>query len=206
MFSILAERLAEAYVRPRASARRILSAAPSRTEALLLAAAGFAFFELLSRLMQISLGVTTIEALASIGQLSQEQIAQKVAATKSVAYLISNLGWHMLETVIAAYLAWRLGGLAGGGASFRQLLGLAGWWALVSVPAMAIGQLFLLLSPPGALALGMVAMLAATLYILYMLAAFLAEAHGFESEGTVFIALLGVTFALITVAAMFVNT
>ena len=205
MLSMLTHRLFEAYAHPRASARRMLAAAPSIVEAFLLAAAGYVLLEFLSRLAETGIGLTAIEALSAIGETSQEEIARRVAASKSPGYLLGNFGWHLCEVVVAAYLAWRLGGLAGGGASFRQLLGLAGWWALASVPALAFGVVALLLSAPGAIALGMVAMLAATLYIFYMLAAFVAEAHGFQSEGSVFAAALGVTFGMAMLAAAFVG-
>lgn len=203
MLSILTVRWAEAYASPRLSARRILTSAPSVAEALLLAAAAFALLEVLRRMMEMGLAVNMIEVLATMSTTSAEEIARRVEASKSFSFVASGFGWHMLETIVAAYLAWRLGALAGGGANFRQLLGLAGWWTLASVPLTALSQLVLFLSASNAAPLGLVAMLVAALYIFYMLAAFVTEAHGFESEGSVFIAMLGVVFALATIALIF---
>ena len=203
MLSVLTVRWAEAYANPRLSARRILAAAPSFAEALLLAAAGFVLLEVMRRIMEMGLAVTVIEVLSSLGQTTQDQIATKVEASKTIAFLANSFGWHMLETIIAAYLGWRLGALAGGGANFRELLGLAGWWTLASAPLMALSQLVLLLSAPGSAPLGLVVMTVATLYIFYMLAAFMAEAHGFESEGSVFVVMIALAVAMVTIALAF---
>lgn len=201
MLSLLAERLAEAYRSPRKSARRILAAEPSVGQSLTMAAAGYALLELLARTMQLALGVSTAEVILSLSQASQEDIRAAVTAGKGVESLARNFIWHMLEAVTAALLAFMFGRAAGGKAGFRDLLGLAGWWTLVSMPVLAAAQFALLISAPGGAAFGMLAMILGGLYIFYLLASFLAEAHGFESVAPVFIAVLCVTFAATLVFA-----
>ena len=201
MLSLLFARWAEAYRNPRRSARRLLAATPTPGEAVVLALAGFAISALASRLIEMGLGVTLTETMARLGEASEEDIAAAVANAKSLGALGQQFIIHVFEFLTASVLGWRLGVAAGGTAKFGEVMGLAGWWLLASAPIQALAQFLLLVSAPGLMAVGMLVLLGAWLYVMYLFAAFLAEAHGFESEAVVFVSQIGVLFgiALLTV-------
>lgn len=203
MVSLLVSHWAEALTDPRASARRILRASPTPGEAVSMALAAFALSFVALRLIEFGLGVTVTEALAPLTETSGEALEKQLASERSMAGVAIVALVKLAQFVLVAILGWRLGVLAGGEARFEQVLAIVGWHALATAPLDVAAQAFLILSAPGLAALGVIVMAIASFYAMYLLAAFLAEAHGFESVGQVLIAMIGVMMGFVVLVAVF---
>lgn len=186
----------EAYDDPRASARRLLAARPSGADAAAMAIAGFALYALLARLLAAVLGSSGAEVLWEILKLDQEEIAARLEAARSWSGLIQSFLINMVSFVGTAVLAWSIGRRFGGKGAFTDLLAVTGWHTIAQIPAALVAEALLILSAPALFALGFLVQLAASLYVLYMMAAFIAEAHDFPSAGQVMAVSLGVMLVI----------
>ncbi|MEM9725068.1 MAG: YIP1 family protein [Pseudomonadota bacterium] len=202
MIGLLLTRTMEAYRDPRSSARRILDAGPNMSDALAMAVAGFVVSTLLIRAAEMLFGVTLIEALSPADDATAEEVQARVAQAQTLAALARQFLFHFLELGFISMLGWVIGMAAGGSASLAHVFILASWWSLAGALLLALGQIAILALSPAALSFGMFVAFAALLYFLFLFAAFLAEAHNFESEAAVFVIGLGVLFALTLVTAI----
>ncbi|MEL6978889.1 MAG: YIP1 family protein [Pseudomonadota bacterium] len=204
MLSLLVAHWSEALSDPRASARRILRAQPTPGEAVAMAVAGFALGYLALRLAEIGLGRTVTEALEPLSEpTAAASSAPAAAQVSAMGLLVTGLLLALAQFVIVAVLGWRLGALAGGSARFEQMLGVVGWHALATAPLDVAAKTVLIMSSPGLAAVGLIVVAAAGFYVIYLLAAFVAEAHSFESSGQVLIAMIGVMIMFMLLAAIF---
>lgn len=211
MLSLLAARFSEAYRRPRLSARRIIAASPSVSEALIMAVSAFALLVVFSKLSELAVGVTMADVQLqrmkdALSEDEYRQARESIRSQGSFAGIGVNFLFHMSQVVVAAAIGWRLGVAAGGSARFIDVFSLTSWWALVSAPLEAAAMFCFLATWPGALPVGALVMFVCWLYLVYVFSVFVAEAHGFVSEGSVFIATLSVIGAIVLPILMLMKT
>lgn len=186
----------EAYADPRTSGRRILSAKLEPFEAVALALLGAVLAVLFQRAVQFATGQTAIEALQMAAK--QPLNPDRVALEKSPAAAIRDLAQQMLSFFAVSFVAWLIGSKVGGRASFQEMMSVVAWHHFISAPAAALVAVFVLTMSPDSIFLGLLASLVIMIYLVYVMAAFIAEAHGFESVGRVLLAcfLVGVPLDL----------
>ncbi|MEM6622614.1 MAG: YIP1 family protein [Pseudomonadota bacterium] len=196
MIAEAVSRLVEGYVSPRASARRMLDS---------------------------DFGWDTIALLVILGYLISACFAIFVPIEQATTSLIAKHVWGVLNQVLGialiSALAWQLGRWSGGTSTFQQMALVLGWHQVViaflspfllglvarmqSTVASIEEQAARGETPPvpdvgGGVVLG--GMIAAG-YALWLMASFIAEAHGFRSAMGVVGVMLGLPLAFAFLAA-----
>lgn len=218
MILTLASRLTEGLFAPRRSAQRILSANAGPIDVLSIAALSIVLFVALSRLLELSAGFSVEQRLidfrlAQLGAfVEQTDDAEAEAAVQQVIETLEEAreafnpalsGREVLNQLLSgvfglfatALFAWGAGRLAGGKASFEDVVAVTSWFSLVSV-LPSIGLIALVL---GGTATSVSFILMIALYLIYVFSAFVAEAHKFRSTFSVLAPVAGLS---LLVAAM----
>lgn len=165
----------ETLVRPRETAREILGRGLSWEAVVLLAAAGIVF-----DLLFLHLLLSVLPPALRRPEL--------LALGFTPAGVILRIGAFLIG---AALVRW-VGGLFGGRGDFRRVATAIAWAGFATSVLLAVGFLFQLLLPP----LAALADIALSILRLWILAAFIAEAHGFASTARVAGAIVGASVVL----------
>lgn len=194
MFGVLIERMVEAYAAPQRSAQRILTRAPGLGDSVVMALAGIVLSLCMIKLVEVGSGVTIGEAMLELARhvWPDEQIEAPAPIDQPAwpVALIVDIGSHLALSSIFVLIATGFGRLVGGGGGFAAVAAVVAWWILATAPSQIVQSGLLIWTGLTASALAAVLLLATQLYLLYMFAAFLAQAHGFRSPLSVMLALL----------------
>lgn len=198
MLALLTRRIAEAYVDPRRSARRIINAKPSIGDALTMVLTAVAIGGVVE--IGVSFLITPEEPL--IGAPPQETAPAEAAVEISfIDHVFANAILSISQFLIIGTLAWTIGRQVGGNAERSDVFAVVGWHTLAAVPLSLLLAVSLLLSLGGN-PIATILLIAGLLYLVYLLAAFIAEAHGFENVGLVFASIFGVAFSIVFVLSI----
>lgn len=207
MLRALIFRIAEAYWAPRRSARRLLAAEPRALDGLMMVVVGVALSMLMIAGLEMLFGRSFQEAFDA---LVPRPDAAPPREQNDLGDLVTQklfLSLVVFATVVS--LAASLGRRLGGRASVAQLAAVVGWWFIVDSAADIARTLLILLAQPEQQAPAVLAVMLLSVYLFYVLAAFLAEAHGFPSVfpvmATMFAVSMGlgvVLYALLSAAGM----
>ncbi|MEM1419150.1 MAG: YIP1 family protein [Pseudomonadota bacterium] len=187
-------RVGEALINPRASARRMVLAQPTWNEAIMMVVAGYAIAAALLQAIQIG----APELLATPSTQPASDANGEPARTPGL------LEKHGLELILALFqfwivssLAWFVGVQAGGKATRRQIMGVVGWHTLATAPLAPVLSVAMAVTVQQHASIFAPLILIATgVYVLYIFAAFIAQAHGFKSIPQVMFATFGVSIAV----------
>lgn len=158
MLSFLIDTLLLSYRAPRAAARRVLDVFTGYEAIALIFAVSFALSSFLTLVVIYMGGRTTV----------------------GLGFVLPSLVVSLVAYAIAVLLIHRIGALFGGRASLRDIAAVVAWHSLATVifaplvtaatlPGLSAGML-------GLLAIGQLAMIGV---VIWLLASFVAEAHGF---------------------------
>ncbi|MCI4662953.1 MAG: YIP1 family protein [Neomegalonema sp.] len=189
MSPLLLSEMLQAYLRPRASAAWILAQRPSFGAVIVMVMAAVVISAL------ISVASTMIAPpLNDAG----ERVEVLPASNRLVLLALIDFG----QLIFISFIANAFGKAFGGKGEWIDLVRVCGWHALVSVLATFASAVVGVVAP----GLSALVIVAALLYLLYMLAAFIAEAHGFASTPSVLlvgmVVLIGISFAIALIATM----
>ena len=177
----LVANFAEAFLRPRNSALRILAAARDWKTTLLLGLLAFSLQMLLTLVTRTVLGIGPIPDAA-------EQPAGPGG--------ITPLGMALLQFAIVG-MAFGVGRLFGGRANFREIVAVLSWYGVATsalVP-VEIAWIYQILS--GAQSSLLIAFgIGLRLFALWILANFIAAAHGFRNAFSVMLCIVATLFLL----------
>lgn len=195
-------RIAEAYTDPRASARRILGAGPTWTDAISMV--------MLALSIQLSAQIIATNLTAASGPASDTVVEGQAAPTadeapyaedgtrrasdapSAFAAVFRSMGAQFMVFLGVSFLGWFIGAQFGGRAGFDQVAAVVGWHTLASLPIELILLVALVAFGAETGGLTPLLILVGVIYILYLFAAFLSEAHGFQQVGVVMAASFGV--------------
>lgn len=211
---LLAERISEAYADPRLSARRMMAVRLSWSDAatMVLLAVVVQFG---AQLLATNLSPTLAERRAAQTASSERPAANSAGQAEDDSLggddrrydsdapteghspsVIADLARTLLLAgavfMSVSIAAWFFGNRLGGSASFDQVVGLVGWHTLVSAPVEISVLALVAVLGPAAGGLSLLLVLGVFLYLLYIFAAFIAEAHGFKQVGMVMAASFGI--------------
>lgn len=182
MIAWWASRIAEAVREPRVSARRILDARLSAVDALAMVIVAAALDYILFILVW-NYGPAP-EQLAELTGAEAAEAAE--AARPSFSGFLGGLGMRLIVIYVLTLMVWGVGRGVGGVAERWGLIGLVAWHGLALTPLTALGALArVTVYPP---ALGLLFQFGALAIALYVLSAFVAEAHEFKSVWSVLLA------------------
>ena len=181
---VLVSRFTEAFAKPRQSARRILDAKPSLSDALTMALAG----------MVVGVILSLIAALIIGAPQAQSDQADPVDRQPIVVLLFMVALFAIARFFIVSWMAHLIGRRAGGRATLQECYAVVGWCLLAISPVTLVFELGAAAVQQSASPLAAVVLLGATGYVLYMFAAFISEAHGFKNTAQVMAAIIGVAF------------
>lgn len=198
MLALLTRRIAEAYVDPRRSARRILDAKPSVGDALTMVLAAVA----IGGVVEIGLSFLFSPEEPLIGAPPEQSgPPEETVEVNFIDHVFANAILSVSQFLIVGTLAWAIGRQAGGAAERAEVFAVVGWHTLAAVPLSLLLAVALLLSLNGN-PVATIFMIAGLLYLVYLLAAFIAEAHRFENVGLVFASIFGVAFSVVFVLSI----
>lgn len=195
MLSALILRIAESFWAPRRAARRLLERAPTFQEGVLMALAGVTLKLALVLALEILFGETVQEAYVALVPApdgAPETAPEVDLVSRAAVQIALTLAGFAAIVALAASIGRRFGGVG----SPIRLAAVVGWWSLVDAAADTAQSLMILSAPSAMAAPVMVAVMALNLYLFYMLAAFLAEAHGFAAVFPVMVAMFIVSIGL----------
>ncbi|MBX2854723.1 MAG: YIP1 family protein [Rhodobacteraceae bacterium] len=185
-FAVLVSRFAEAFAQPRQSARRILAAKPSLGDALTMAIAG----------MTISVMLSLLTALfATVSEDIPALEAEPVEQQPIVVLLFFVALFAVARFFMVSWLALVIGRRAGGTATLHDCYAVVGWCLLAVSPVTLIFELAAPAAQKSGDLFAFMVLIGGAIYVLYMFASFIAEAHGFKNTGQVMAAMIGVAFA-----------
>lgn len=194
--TLVLSRMAEAYADPRKSARRIINAAPTPGEVLTMVFAGVAIgiiAELAAALMMGS-GAEPVPSPDTVDPGAAEAPAGP-ALLSTRAFVGFNFAIGLAEFFLVTLLATVIGQQAGGAGERGEIAAVVAWHALAEAPFAVLGAaLSVAASGPDALAFVFLIKIGLAFYLFYMMAAFIAEAHRFNSAAQVLMAMIGVMF------------
>lgn len=181
MLTLLSELLLQSYRAPRATIRRVIDAADS--------------YEAVALIFGLSFTLNTM--LVVVVAMAGEQ------GGAGFEFVLSNLAFSLVAYALAVVLIHRIGSALGGCGSFRDIAAAVAWHSFVTVifaPLVAAATL----PGIGAGAAGFlaIAQLAMVGVVLWLLANFIAEAHGFPSALRVGAGLFGGVFLVGFVLSM----
>lgn len=199
---VFLNRVVEAFVNPRLSARRILKAAPTIGEAIsmVLLSAIFSVIAEMLLTMLIAPAQSTVDAIASAtGEAAGDGDATTAPPERlsGVALVVNVILLNFFQYLLISSLAYGIGKWAGGKATRPDILGVVAWYSLALTPAGALLIALMLMSTgeaPNPAISGLVVVVG--FYALFVFAGFVAEAHGFESTWTVVFGIVGVIVGL----------
>ncbi|MEO1291674.1 MAG: Yip1 family protein [Pseudomonadota bacterium] len=171
--------LFEAYREPRRSARRIINAQLGFDAVALMVVASAAITTVL-----LSLFLNAVPVPPEVQQRPDFQIPS--VAEIGVSTLVQSIAGVLIISVLALFI----GRLAGGRGEWSDILSVIAWYGLANVLGFSVGLVLTMAAP----FLGMVAWGFIAVYLFYMLAAFVAEVHGFASAGRVMAVAFGIAF------------
>ena len=184
MIALFGSRVFEGYLAPRRSARRLLQANPGWRSTLTLGLLAFA--------LQVVFSSATNMALRLSGS-GPEFLSNESFGANAMGSITAQFGQHAGILGLASVLAYWVGRVAGGKGAFWSVAAAVAWHSVVTAflaPLYAIGfhesgsQ-----STFGGLIFLFLALSAVTIWLL---ANYLAEAHGFHSAFKVALAIFGV--------------
>ncbi len=203
-------RAIEAYGDPRLSARRILEAKPGPLDALSMALLAVCL-TLIAQFLAAEVSPNFNAGRSPVSQEASQDPATGAGPSASgeqggydaageraseadgpVRHVLETVGIQFLVFAGVATMTFFVGAQFGGRASFNDCLAVVGWHTLATAP-LEIALIAVIAALPEADA-GAAPLLAMGLfvYILYLFAAFVAEAHGFKQVGTVMAAAFGI--------------
>lgn len=201
-----------ALVAPRKAARRILAPTPTNLDGLTLAIAASCVYLVGLSLIEQALGRTIVDVInALLDQLSAQMQAEVAAGRQEIAPELPRLAaipplWERALIDIAMNIAlvslgggliWFFGAQAGGTGAIAEIRAVLGVWLLaVHAPIALIGYALIFTASLERVPNILMMTIAALVYALFILAAFIAEAHRFRSTFLTFIALIFGVFAL----------
>ena len=195
MLSALILRIAESIWTPRGAVRRLLAREPSFQDGVTMVLAGVTLKLALVLVLERLFGRTLQEAFQDMMPPPPEPAeAAPEADLGSRVFLQIALLLAQFSAIVA--LAGSIGRRFGGRATAIQLAAVVGWWCFLDSFGDVIESAMFLASSPETAALTMVVVITLNLYLFYLLAAFLAEAHGFAAVFPVVVAMVIVSIGL----------
>lgn len=194
--TLVLSRMAEAYADPRKSARRIINAAPTPGEVLTMVFAGVTIgiaAELAAALM-MGVGAEPVPSpdTADPGAVEAPAGPTRLSTGTFVGF---NFAIGLAQFFLVTWLATVIGNKAGGAGARGEIAAVVGWHALAQAPFAVLGAaLSIAAGGSDALAFVFLIKIGLTFYLFYMMAAFIAEAHRFNSTAKVLTAMIGLVF------------
>ena len=185
-FAVLVSRFAEAFAQPRQSARRMLNAKPGLVDALSMAIAGMTISVMLSLMTALFSGAPEPSGPSQTDAADQQPI---------VVLLFFVALFAVGRFFIVSWLTHLVGRRAGGAASLSDCYAVVGWCLLAVSPVTLIFELAAPAAQRSGDVFAFMVLIGSAIYVLYMFASFIAEAHGFKNTGQVMAGIIGVAFA-----------
>lgn len=127
---------------------------------------------------------------------------ERLEEADPIAFAFRTLGANLVLFALVSLVAWFVGRQAGGKGRFTDVMSMVGWHALAGLPLQVVFLLVFAFVGPSGSGFASLLFLAVAVYLLYLFAAFIAEAHGFQNVGLVMAASFGVLFAFSFVSVL----
>lgn len=106
----------------------------------------------------------------------------------------------LLQYLVFSGLINRIGGAIGGKADAQQSRTTAAWWMFATAPLQLLQAVAIGIAPPP---LASLVMFGTSIFMLWLLAAYVTEAHGFQSTGMTFGVVVGVSLVIAMILSSF---